>query len=153
MRVCIAGVLLVAAMSAAQANAQAAPDSEVKTLVQRFFAAEKAYDATTLAQLVDPQYFEISPAGELDQHDRFLGFYAPDKKTAWPPMTVSEEQVRLFGDVAVETLKTSYEMPDGSGGTRTRAIRGLFVAHRETTGWKLVSAQYTGIRSASPNGK
>ncbi|GAA3768456.1 nuclear transport factor 2 family protein [Terriglobus aquaticus] len=153
MRVGIAALLLVAASVAPMAKAQASPEAEVKTLVQRFFAAEKAYDADALAKLVDPQYFEISPAGELDEHDRFLGFYAPEKKTAWPPMTVSEEKVRVFSDVAVETLKTSYEMPDGNGGTRTRAIRALFVAHRESTGWKLISAQYTGIRPAPSSGK
>ena len=135
--------------------AQQSGEVEVKTLVQRFFAAEKAYDANLLEALIDPAYVEISPAGELDAHDRFLGFYTPDKKIDWPPMSVSEEQVRVFGDIAVDTLKTSYAMPDGKGGTRELAIRGSFVAQRQGSTWKLLSAQYTGVRPAAapPQGK
>ena len=146
------GLLLCCTMRVT-ASGQTAPEAEVKALVQQFFAAEKAYDAVALTKLVEPSYVEISPVGELDAHDRFLGFYTADKKTDWPPITVSEEQVRIFGDTAIETLRTGYTMPDGKGGTRELAIRGSFVAQRRNGTWKLIGAQYTGIRPAPAAGK
>ncbi|WP_419803959.1 nuclear transport factor 2 family protein [Terriglobus sp.] len=141
----------LAVISTAQGMyAQQPAETQVKALVQRFFAAEKAYDAGALTKLIDPDYVEISPAGEVDAHDRFLGFYTPGKKIAWPPMVISEEQVRTFGDTAIETLKTTYTMPDGKGGTRNLDIRGTFVAQQKDGMWRLIGAQYTGIRPVPP---
>ncbi len=139
--------LLVAIVSAS-AVAQDNPQAAVSSLVKRFLASEQAYDAQSLAQLISDQYVEVSPAGEVDAHDRFLGFYAPDKKTEWPPMQTSEEQVRVSGDTAIEILRFTYTMPAPGGGVRPLEIRGSFTAHRENGTWKLLGAQYTSIRPA-----
>lgn len=126
-------------------------ESAVKSLVQEFLKAEQAYDALALSQLIDAAYVEVSPAGEVDEHDRFLGFYAPEKKAPWPDMSTSEEQVRLFGDTAVDVLKFTYHLPGPDGTTHTREVRGSFIAQKGRNGWKLLGAHYTGIRTPSAN--
>ena len=139
-------ISFLAAFVPASAVAQDSPQAAVSSLVKRFLAAEQAYDAQSLSQLISDQYVEVSPAGEVDAHDRFLGFYTPNKKTEWPPMQISEEQVRVFGDTAIEILRFTYTMPAPGGGVRPLEIRGSFTAHRENGTWKLLGAQYTGIR-------
>ena len=131
---------------AVSAVAQTAPDVAVPALVDKFLAAEKAYDSAALAKLIDAKFVEISPAGEVDEHDRFLGFYTADKKQEWPPMTVTEKHVRVFGDTAIEMVKVSYAMSGPDGKPHQLEIRSVFTAQRKGTEWKLIGAQHTGIR-------
>ena len=140
------GTLLICSNVSAQTD----PANQVRALVKSFYAAEQAYDPNALRGLIDEQYVEISPAGEVDAHDRFLGFYAPDQKTEWPPMTLTDEQVRVFGDTAVEIAKISYAMKAADGTPRTLEVRVTFIAHRVENGWKLLGAQFTGIRPVPP---
>lgn len=136
----------VLAAAGGAAVGQVASSDAVTRLVKEFVAAEQAYDAPALSRLISDQYVEISPAGEVDAHDRFLSFYAPEKKIAWPPMTVSDEQVRVFGNTAIEVVKVTYQMPGANGQTRSLEIRASFIAQREAAGWKLIGTQFTGIR-------
>ena len=130
-------------------TAQARANDGVAQAVRRFLAAETAYDPAALAAVIASDYVEVSPAGEVDAHDRFLGFYAPEKKVPWPPTTTSEPDIRLFGDTAVEILTITYAMPAAAGGPAvSRSVRGSFVLQRQAGAWKLLSAQYTGIRPA-----
>lgn len=145
---CCGSVLLA---TSGVAVGQDASNEAVMKLVKDFVAAEKAYDAASLDRLISDQYVEISPAGEVDAHDRFLSFYAPEKKIAWPPMTISDEHVRMFGSTAVEVMKFTYQMPGANGQTRPMQIRGSFVAQRNAAGWRLIAAQYTGIRPTPPD--
>lgn len=132
------------------AATKSADDAAVKSLIQNFLRAEQNYDAAALARLIDSDYVEISPAGEVDEHDRFLGFYAADKKAPWPAMTTGEEQVRLFGDTAVDVLKFTYSMPGPDGVQHVREIRGSFIAQKNGGAWKLLGAHYTGNRPPQP---
>lgn len=134
------------AVSMSTAVAQGAAETEVSHLVANFRAAEQGYDAPALGKLISDHYVEVSPAGEVDAHARFLGFYTPDKKAEWPPMSVGEEQVRVFGDTAIDVLKLTYTMAGPGGATRAIEVRASFVAQRESGTWKLLGAQYTGIR-------
>ena len=145
---CLQSVMVAAgcAVSMSTAVAQSAAVGEVSHLVASFRAAEQGYDAPALAKLISSQYVEVSPAGEVDAHDRFLGFYTPDKKAEWPPMSAGEEQVRVFGDTAIDVLKFTYTMAAPGGATRMMEVRASFVAQRESGTWKLIGAQYTGIR-------
>jgi ketosteroid isomerase-like protein len=136
---------LVLATSPA-ALAQTGAAVAVPALVKSFMAAEQAYDAPALQKLISKQYVEVSPAGEVDAYDRFLGFYAPSEKIEWPPHTVSEETVREFPGVAIEIAKISYSMKGPDGTAHTMDVRGTFVAQLEDGQYKLLSAQYTGIR-------
>lgn len=144
----LAGVMMGAVISAsARELPRVADDAAVQQLVQNFLSAEKAYDAPSLARMISESYVEVSPAGEVDEHDRFLGFYAPEKKTDWPSMSTSDINVRMFGDTAIEVVKFTYQMPGPDGVTHAREIRGSFIAQKEKGTWKLLGAHYTGIRA------
>ena len=120
-------------------------EQEVAQLVRDFQAAEQAYDPVALARLTDEHYVEISPRGEVDERARFLGFYQPELRKSWPPVSVSEEQIRVLGTTALDVLKLTYTLPGPSGTSRTYAVRATFIAQRGATGWRLVGAQYTAI--------
>lgn len=141
-----ASLLACVSLSAQQGPAETA----VPQLIRNFFAAEQAYDVPALSKLISSNYIEISPLGEVDRHDRFLGFYTPDKKKAWPPVTISDEEVRSFGDTAVEIATQSYSMTGPDGQPLTRSFRCTLIAHREAGTWKLVSAHFTGVRPPAP---
>ena len=143
----ILAVLMLTAVTSAHAVPRVGEDAVVKQLVENFLKAEQSYDATSLARMISESYVEVSPAGEVDEHDRFLSFYAPEKKTDWPPMSTSDIRVRMFGDTAIEIVKFTYQMPQPDGGTRSMEMRGSFIAQRENGTWKLLGAHYTGIRA------
>lgn len=120
-------------------------EQQVAQLVRDFQAAEQAYDPAALARLTAEQYVEISPRGEVDERARFLGFYQPELRKPWPPLTASEEQIRVLGPVALDVLKLTYTLLGPGGTSRTQAVRATFVAQLGAQGWRLVSAQYTAI--------
>jgi ketosteroid isomerase-like protein len=131
-------------------RAQQGGEAEVKALITKYLAAEQAFDSAALAKLVTPGYFEISPVGEYDDHDRFLGFYTADKRVEYPPSTISEEHVEMFGggSGAVYSFKIAYAMKNPDGSPRSMEIRCTYVVHREGDGvWKVVSAVSTPVRS------
>ncbi len=125
-------------------------EQEVAQLVRDFQAAEQAYDPAALARLIDARYVEVSPRGEVDEQARFLGFYQPAQRQPWPPTTISDEQIRVFGTTALDVLTLTYSLPGPDGTTRPRAVRATFVAQRGAQGWRLLGAQYTGIMPAPP---
>ncbi len=147
-----AALILPALYSPAQTGVSADNDSTnraaVTNLVERFDAAEQAYDVAALKQLLSERYIEISPAGEVDRYDRFLSFYTPDKKTEWPPLTLSVEEVRVFGDTAIEIATLNYSVPGPDGAKVTRSIRAAYTAQRQQGIWRLLGAQFTGVRPA-----
>lgn len=143
----LAGLVLSAVVSAhAYEVPRPADSAAVQQLVQNFRDAEQAYDAATLSHLISENYVEVSPAGEVDEHDRFLGFYTPEKKIDWPAVAVSDMNVRVYGDTAIEILKFTYQMPGPDGATRAMEIRGSFIAQKKKGTWKLLGAHYTGVR-------
>lgn len=144
-----AGGGLLAVTSHAQSPPTPA-ERAVAQLVRDFRAAELAYDPAALARLTNEHYVEISPRGEVDERVRFLGFYRPELRKEWPPLTVNEEQVRVLGTTALDVLKLTYTLPGPDGTSRTQAVRATFVAQLGAQGWRLVGAQYTAIVPAAP---
>lgn len=140
---------LAAFSSYAQATTTPA-EQAVTQLVRDFRAAEQAYDPAALARLTDERYVEISPRGEVDERARFLGFYQPDLRKPWPPVSVSEEQIRVLGTMALNVIRLTYTLPGPDGTSRTQAVRATFMAQRGAAGWRLVGAQYTAIVPAPP---
>ena len=124
-------LLLAAAMPPADASA------DVSALVDRFLAAERAYDAPALGRLVTPDFVEISPIGEVDARERFLSFYTSDKKQPAPEVALSERSVRVDGDTAFVTMRLSFG---------PASLRAVFVARHRAGGWALASTQFTPIR-------
>jgi ketosteroid isomerase-like protein len=128
-------------------NASARDDATmaVTRVTGKFLEAQRSFDLPAIRALTAENYIEISPAGELDDREKMLGFYAPDKKTQAPPLALEHELTRVFGDVAIQTVKLTYTMAAG-GEARKMSLRATLVAQQRAGEWKLVSAQYTGIR-------
>jgi ketosteroid isomerase-like protein len=131
-------LIVSVALLAAPAMAADTKVSNSSQLVDAFIAAQRGFDQAALGRLTAPEYVEISPLGEVDPRDRMLGFYAPDKKQAAPEITVSERTVRVLGDTALVTARLAF----GPG-----AMRAVYVARRDKNGWRLVSTQFTPIRT------
>ena len=144
LRVAVVAASLLCVTGSAFARDDAA---DVTAVCGKFLDAQRTFDLPVIRALTAENYVEISPAGELDERDRMLGFYAPDKKRPAPPLKVEHELTRVFGDVAVQTIKLTYTMMAGDQ-MRNMLLRATLVAHRQAGAWKLVSAQYTGIRPA-----
>jgi ketosteroid isomerase-like protein len=134
-------VLAFLAVATLLIGAPAAEREALTNLVRSFTQAQHDFDLATLRALTAENYVEVSPLGEVDARDKMLGFYAPDQKIAAPPVTVTDFSVRLFGDSAAVIAKITYDVPG-----HPMTMRGTYIAHREASGWKLVSVQCTAIR-------
>jgi hypothetical protein len=113
---------------------------------EAFVRVRDAFDQAALTAMMAPEYQEISPIGEVDSRERVIGFYAPDKKTPAPPMTITETVARPVGALGLVTMRITYAMPGKDGRIQTRALRAGFVARRIGSEWRFVSAQFTPIR-------
>jgi len=132
-----AAVLLLTAVDGQAAAAATTPQEAVQHYVQ----AESAFDLDALKAVLDPQFIEISPLGQVDDHATVLSFYAPEKKVAGPPVQLAQALMHDHGDTAVVSARLSYEM-QGHAMTLTLGA----VARKTPRGWLLLSAQYTPVR-------
>ena len=123
--------------------------ADVLSLVRQHVAAQTSFDVPTLAALTADNYVEVSPLGEVDTREKMLAFYAPEKKTAAPVITVEEPLVRVSGDTAVLIGKLAISVNAG-GQQRQMAMRASYVAIKQGPAWKLMSVQYTGIAPKRP---
>jgi uncharacterized protein (TIGR02246 family) len=143
--------LLLIPFASARAQTPADAEHQVLTLVQRFTSAVANFDVPALRDSTADDYVEVSPVGDVDPREKMLSFYAPENKMAGVTVTLSEPQVRLFGDdTAIVIEKLSYVFPGPNSTTRTSEMRGTFVARKTPAGWKLVSTQFTGMRASKP---
>ncbi len=143
----MASALVAVPVSAPSADPADAP---VLALVSAFSAARAQFDAKALDALLASDYVEVSPIGEVDRRQAVLGFYAPDKATPAPPMTLGTDDVRRYGDIAIVIGSVTYAVPDPSGATVRRTMRAMYVARRVAGRWLMASAQYTGVRPPRP---
>ena len=123
-------------------TAAAAPADTPEAAARQYLAAEKMFDVAALEDAITPGFVEISPLGEIDEHDRLLSFYAPDKKVEAPPSEIGAFITRTDGDTAIVTTSLGFVV---QGQTRTLTVG--MAATRTPTGWKLASAQYTPVRT------
>ena len=140
----IAAALLVSAPVAAQSV-----EVDIQKLGQRaeaFVRVRNQFDQAAMIAMMAPEYQEVSPVGEVDSRERVIGFYAADKKSAAPPMTITETVARPAGTIGVVTMRIAYTMPGKDGQMQTRALRAGFVARRIKGDWQFVSLQFTPIR-------
>ncbi|SFO44011.1 SnoaL-like domain-containing protein [Sphingomonas sp. OK281] len=79
-----------------------------------------------------------------------LGFYAADKATPAPPMSLATQDVRRYGDTAIVIGSVDYTIPTPTGGTVKHTVRVTYVERRIGTRWLMASAQYTGVPLAKP---
>lgn len=147
----IAGSTVLAAEAAPAAPSQ--PASSVQEpllrLIGDFVRAQQDFDAKALGALTTADYLEVSPLGELDNRNKMLGFYAPEKKTAAPAAEIRAPLVRLYGDTAIVVATLAYTIQPPGQPALVREMRATFVARREADRWKLATAHYTGIRPSA----
>lgn len=115
-------------------------------MVQRFIQAQKSFDPPTLKELTADNYIELSPLGEVDTRDAMLGFYDPTKRVEVPSATVSDQNIRIFGDTVIDIVAIKYEVADSGKPSHEVMIRATFVAIRQRGSWKLASAQFNTIQ-------
>jgi ketosteroid isomerase-like protein len=141
--------LLAFAPIAAQAQSGNTLEAQAKAVLQRYVDAERDFDPGALAAVVSEHYIEVSPLGEADEHDRFLGFYAPANKVTTPPMTLTEDHFAEFdhgeGGVYVGTMV--WHIPGADGTVKDMPLRVTWVFGKEDGVLKIQSAQYTPIRT------
>ncbi len=126
------------ALTLASGVVSATPANTPEAAARQYLEAERAFDVVALESAITPGFVEISPLGEIDEHDRVLSFYSPDKKSEAPPTEVGAYQTRTNDDTAIVTTTLSFVI---QGQTRTLTVG--MTATRTATGWKLASAQYT----------
>lgn len=140
--------IIVTSPGSAQSN-QAA-DAPILALVSAFSTARAQFNAKALDALLTSDYIEVSPVGEVDYRQAVLGYYAPDKATPAPPMTLGTDDVRRYGDIAVVVGSVNYAIPGPNGTTIKRSMRVTYVARRITRHWLMALTQYTGVRPPRP---
>ena len=132
------------------AQSSKAADSPVLALVSAFSAARAQFNPQALDALLTSDYVEVSPIGEVDRRQAVLGFYAPDKATPAPPLTLGTDDVRRYGNIAVVVGSVDYAIPGPNGAIVKRTMRVTYVARRIARRWLMASAQYTGVRPTRP---
>lgn len=133
----IAALSFIAAPHASAADAPKTPADAARA----YFSSEAQFDLDGLKAVLDPNFVEISPLGEVDEYAKVLTFYTPDKKSPTPPIEFDPYQVRTHGDTAVITTRVTFTMQG-----QTRSMTVALVARRIGDGWKMLSAQYTPVR-------
>lgn len=112
--------------------------------------AQQNYDAAALDKILTADYIEISPVGEFDPREKVLGFYKPELKPPAGKISASTEltefSIRNYGKFAVVITKINYTIVSEGKMLPPRSMRATLVCRNEKGGWKIASAQYTGIR-------
>jgi ketosteroid isomerase-like protein len=144
-------ITIVIGILAVNLFAQSGKDqAEVEGVIRSFVLAQTNYDQKALDALFTSDYIEISPLGEFDPRNKVLGFYKPELKPEPAKMSasvdVSELSIRTYRDFAIAIARLNYEMTADGKPLPSRSIRSTVVLKKEKTGWKIASAQYTGIR-------
>ena len=92
LRAALVAVSLLAVVGSVMAREDA--PAAVAALAGKFLEAQRSFDLPAIRALTAENYVEVSPAGELDDREKMLGFYAPDKKTQAPPMKCTMARMR-----------------------------------------------------------
>ena len=149
-------ILVILTLTANLAFAQSSNKDEATfiSLIKQMTDAQIAYDATALDKIFTADYIEISPVGEFDPREKVLGFYTPEAKAAAGKMSakldVTDFSIRSSDKFAIVISKFTYMLDNEGKALPPRSMRVMTVFRREKDGWKIASAQYTGIRPAPP---
>lgn len=144
-RLVLLSASLLACAVAATTSAAVVSSATPEAAVSRYVMAEHAFDVPALREVLLPRFVEVSPRGEVDEHDAVLGFYAPEKKTESPSVALRDVVTRASGDTAFVTASVVFTVK----GAEHRLTLGASVV-KGADGWRLASAQYTGVPSRTP---
>lgn len=137
-------MLCLLALSLVCGDAVARSADTPEAAARQYLNAEKTFNVAALEEAITPGFVEISPRGEVDEHDKVLSFYAPEQKVESLAVESGAFQTRTTGDTAIVTTTLSYVM---HGRSMTLTV-GMAAVHTHD-GWKLVSAQYTPAKRVS----
>lgn len=150
---------LLVAVTAVSALAQSPNkyESTLKSLIKRMTDAQIAYDSAALDKIFTADYIEISPVGDFDPREKVLGFYTPEAKAAAGKISakldVTDFSIRQYDKFAIVISRFTYTLENEGKALPQRSMRVMTVFRTEKDGWKIASAQYTGIRTAPPAAK
>lgn len=145
-------MILILVVSAASAYSQTGSKDEatLRTLVKRMLDAQVAYDPTELDKVFSADYIEISPVGEFDPREKVMSFYGPEAKQAAAGISTTAEatdfSIRQYDKFAVVITAVKYGIAREGTPLPPRSIRATIVCRKDKGEWKIMSAQYTGIR-------
>ncbi len=141
-------------LSSISAFAQSKDDDALKSLVKQMTDAQQNYDANALDKILTADYIEISPLGEFDPREKVLGFYKPELKPPADKMSAITEatdfSIRVYEKFAVVIVRFNYTITSEGKQLPPRSMRASIFCRKEKSGWKITSAQYTGIRPPPP---
>jgi ketosteroid isomerase-like protein len=136
------------------AFSQTDKNEDVISLVKRMIEAQSNFDSAALDKIYAPDYIEISPVGEVDERAKAIGFYktgdSDDAKKMSPKAGLDDFNVRNYGKFAIVITKLTFTPKDEMQKMPTFSLRIVFVCRKEKSGWKISSAQFTGIRPPRP---
>jgi hypothetical protein len=144
----ITGSLVLALVAGCSSVPSRSPTgaADLQALAGAFVRAQFSFDQQALDHLTAANFVEISPKGEVDERDKVLSFYAPDKKSEAPPYTIVDAKVRTTSGTAVitQTIKI------GNDPRSLRLSQALTAAYVNGE-WKLTSSQTTPIPPSPPS--
>jgi hypothetical protein len=134
--------------AASPAHAAPSPEKMLIELSQSVLNAQRTFDQAALNELLAPDYFEVSPVGDVDRHDAVLSFYSPEARSkalqngaTVPALKLSEAAVQVFGDCASVSARETIKLPN-----HTASLRVGFLFRLIDGRWRVQNAQYTPIR-------
>lgn len=133
-------------------QSQKKSEEELTNLIKQFVETQRTFDAESMSKLLAPDYVEVSPAGEVDEREKVLGFYSPAAKAAsGAPSSIECDQfnVREYSDYASVIVRQKF-VSSNAANSRPIYMRASFLCRKEQGRWVISSAQYTGIRQQPP---
>ena len=141
-------LLLICFLSSASFSAESGhtASADVPALIQHFIKGQQSFDPVALKNATTENYFEVSPLGEVDKRDAVLEFYNPVHRVDVPSASISDENLRIFNDAAIDIVTIKYTVAEAGKPAHEVSMRATFVAVLQQGVWKLASAHYTSIR-------
>lgn len=127
-------------------------DEDLTNLIKQFVETQRTFDSDAMGKLLAPDYIEVSPAGEVDEREKVLGFYSPAVKAAsGSPNSIECDQFRIreYSDYASVIVRQTF-VSNNAANPRPIYMRATFLCRKEQGRWVISSAQYTGIRQQPP---
>jgi ketosteroid isomerase-like protein len=124
-------------------------NKDIENSLRSFVQATLAYDVASLEKLVDKDYTEVSPLGEVDPHDKFLSYYRvpKDQQVRQPKLFTFSEMNLKFPTrdfaVAIYLEKLNFGTEQAP---REMSVRVTTTLKKVKGKWLLFSNHYTGIR-------
>jgi len=123
--------------------------AEIRKTIESFIQATVKFDVAALKKLTHPDFVEISPLGEVDPREKFLGFYdVPEEKRQSPVsgFEIQDLQTRfLRKDVVLAHYKQAMTIGPAEAGRRFQ-IQVTTVLSSESGNWVLCSNTFTPIQ-------